>query len=91
MCIIFIYDLSEEEVLLEVDGLEEEYVFFNTYEENDTMYLIVCESEEQGKEYLIKEKGLSNPELTSIKKIKRDERFTYPCYLAKFTLYNEVL
>ncbi len=69
--------------------MEEEFVFFNTYEENGIMHIVVCESEEHGREYLMKEKGLENPKLNETEKIKRERRISYPCYVMRYTLFHD--
>lgn len=71
--------------------MEKEFVFYNeydTFEEDGGYHTVVCESEEQGREYLIKEKGLKNPKLKETKKIKREKRILYPYYVTKRILFH---
>jgi hypothetical protein len=73
--------------------MEEEFVFFNrydTYEEDGMHHIVVCESDEQGREYLMKEKGLKNPKLKEPEKIKRERNTKYPYYVMPLIPFHKL-
>jgi hypothetical protein len=71
------------------DKMEEEYVFLDRFGEDNWLYLVACETHEQGEEYLINEMKLKNPKLEYSEKVKKVKGISYPYFVMKAERFHQ--